>query len=70
MSDEEYSVREVDAKFKAIADGIARIEAQTIKTNGRVAALERWQSFIQGGLAIMALIIVPIAIIVLTSHPN
>lgn len=68
MSDEEYSVREVDSKFKAIADGIARIEAQTIKTNGRVAALERWQSFIQGGLAIMALIVVPIAIYVLNSH--
>lgn len=36
----EYSVREIDAKLAVISDQLERIEAQTIKTNGRVATLD------------------------------
>jgi hypothetical protein len=64
--DEDYSVREVNAMFGEIRAGMTRIEAQTTKTNGRVAVLERWQSFLQGGLAILALLVVPIIIYFLT----
>lgn len=69
MSDEDYSVRELDEKFETIMGKLDRIETQTIKTNGRVAALERWQSFLQGGLAILTLLVVPV-IIYLVTHGN
>ena len=66
----EYSVREIDAKLAVISDTLERIEAQTTKTNGRVASLEGWQNGIKGGLAILALIVVPIGIYVLTHWPS
>ena len=61
-----YSVRELDEKFETIMDKLDRIEAQTIKTNGRVVSLEGWKSFLQGGLAILTLLVVPIIIYFLT----
>lgn len=66
MSDDDYSVRELDEKFETIMGKLDRIETQTIKTNGRVAALERWQSFLQGGLAILTLLVVPVIIYLAT----
>ena len=57
-----YSVRELDEKFETIMDKLDRIETQTIKTNGRVVSLESWKSFLQGGLAILTLLVVPIII--------
>lgn len=61
-SESPYQKREIDEKFTDIKDSLNRIEVQTTKTNGKVLALQKWQSFIQGGLAILALIIVPIVI--------
>ncbi len=34
-------------------------------TNRRVAKLEKWQSFIEGGLAVLTILVVPIAIYVI-----
>ena len=66
--DDEYSTREVNAMFTEIRASMTRIETQTIKTNGRVASLERWQSFMQGGLAILAILVVPLVIYFFTNR--
>lgn len=60
--EKDYSKREIDEKFTDIIKSLDRIEIQTTKTNGKVLGLQKWQSFIQGGLAILALIVVPILI--------
>jgi hypothetical protein len=63
---DEYTAREIKSMFDNIAEGIDRIEAQTTKTNGRVAVLERWQSFLQGGMAVLAMLLVPVLIYAVT----
>lgn len=59
---EDYQNREIDEMFKDINASLIRIETQTTKTNGRVNKLEQWQSYIKGGLAVIVLLLVPIAI--------
>jgi len=62
-----YSKREIDMLMDSIKDHISdtvviplsRIEAQTIKTNGRVTALEGWRNYIAGGMALFVLIVLP-----------
>ena len=56
----DYSKREVDEFMRDIKETLERIEAQTMKTNGRVSALEIWQGFMKGGLAIIMVFILPI----------
>lgn len=46
---------QVAASDRRNTEGMARIEAQTSKTNGRVTKLELRSSFLSGGLAILAL---------------
>lgn len=41
MKCDEYSKREVDMIWGEIKEALTRIEAQTIRTNGRVTRLER-----------------------------
>jgi hypothetical protein len=52
-----YRLREQGRKLDAIHD-------QAVKTNQRVSKLEKWQSFIEGGLAVLTILIVPILIYV------
>ena len=55
-----YRLREQDRKLDAIHE-------QALKTNQRVSKLEKWQSFIEGGLAVLAILVVPIVIYVVAS---
>lgn len=43
-------------------ESLARIEAQTSKTNGRVTSLETWKNRVIGGLIVTNIIVVPIGI--------
>ena len=40
----DYTKRELDTHFDEIKTTLARIEAQTVRTNGRVTNLESWRS--------------------------
>lgn len=53
----EYSNREIDHMMKDIKETLVRIEAQTIKTNGRVTTLERWMWMVVGGLTLLSFLI-------------
>lgn len=54
-----------------VTNKLESIEAQTIKTNGSVAAakleiaeLKQWRSYILGGLTILSILVVPILLYV------
>jgi len=55
-----YRLAEQDRKLDAIYN-------ETVKTNRRVSKLEKWQSFIEGGLAVLAILVVPLLIYVVSS---
>ena len=47
---------------------LERIEAQTIKTNGRVNKLELWQSCVLGFCAAITLLILPVVVILFPNY--
>jgi hypothetical protein len=53
-----YRLAEQDRKLDAIHE-------QAVITNRRVSKLEKWQSFIEGGLAVLTILVVPLVIYVL-----
>jgi hypothetical protein len=55
-----YRLAEQDGKLDAI-------HVQAVITNRRVSKLEKWQSFIEGGLAVLAILVVPLLIYVVSS---
>jgi hypothetical protein len=55
-----YRLAEQDRKLDAIHN-------ETVKTNRRVSKLEKWQSFIEGGLAVLTILVVPLLIYVVAS---
>lgn len=48
---------EVQTTFNEIRATLARIEAQTTRTNGRVTRIELRMAFMQGALALLGLIV-------------
>ena len=71
--DQDYSNREIDQMFCSVKDHIdsrhlaimetlTRIEAQTIRTNGRVRRLEIWRGVIIGGIAIIVTVVIPLTV--------
>jgi len=63
-----YSQRELDHFFLDIQNRLTRIEEQTKKTNGSVAALQGWRMYITGGLAVVVVLLVPILIFIATNY--
>ena len=56
MSEQDFSNREITSMFEHITEQLKRIEAQTVKTNGRVTRLETWRTIIQATGAALATI--------------
>ena len=48
---------EVETTFREIRASLARIEAQTTKTNGRVKQLELRYAFVSGAVAILGIVV-------------
>lgn len=70
----EYSKREIDVYMLDIKDSLHRIEAQTLKTNGRVTGLENkqtnlavWRGMITGGLIVTNVVLLPLLFMVIRS---
>jgi hypothetical protein len=55
-----YRLAEQDRKLDAIHE-------LAITTSRRVSKLEKWQSFIEGGLAVLTILVVPLLIYVVAS---
>ncbi len=56
--------------FKNIDEKLDTIHEQTLKTNGRVTKLESWRGFITGGLAILAVLVIPVLLLVISQYIN
>lgn len=57
-----YADREIDEKFLDIKDSLNRIEAQTVKTNGSVAKIKLWQSYVIGFCACLGIMLISVII--------
>lgn len=62
---EGYTQKEVDLMMIPVHEKLDTIIEQVKATNGRVRCLERWRSFITGGLAVLTAVIIPIIVAVL-----
>lgn len=64
LKDVPYSNREIREKWHDIANDLAAILAQTTKTNGSVADLNRWRERVNGGAIVAGVfttvIVIPI----------
>ena len=65
--DRDYSKRELDHMFQDIHNRLDKQDVMLVKIfdngvkhNGRMTKIERWQSYIQGALAILGIFIVPV----------
>jgi len=47
----------IEQKLEELLARTARIEQQTIKTNGRVTLLETWQTDVRARIAVVALVV-------------
>jgi hypothetical protein len=56
-----YRLAEQDRKLDAIHE---QAREQAVIMNRRVSKLEKWQSFIEGGLAVLTILVVPLLIYV------
>ena len=55
-------IREEQTYREWVKETLTEINTQTLKTNGRVSKLEKWQSYVLGFCACMSLLFLSIAI--------
>lgn len=65
---ENYTNREIDRMFTEIKDSLARIEEQTKNTTTRVGSLENWRYLLSGGLIIISMFVIPMAIYIFNNQ--
>lgn len=51
MAKDDFTNNEILLMFKEIKDTLARVEAQVVKTNGRVTVLEMWRESLMAKIA-------------------
>ena len=57
MAKDDFSKNEIILMFKEIKDTLERVEAQVIKTNGRVSNLELWREGLMGKLTVIGIVL-------------
>lgn len=57
---EPFTNREITEKWNDLSDTLKRIEDQTVRTNGRVSALEKWMYVAIGGMGVISVVLVPL----------
>ena len=62
MNPQKYNESNLETLFNGIHEKLDKIFAQTERINGRVSSLERWRSYLTGGLAVIIMLLVPIVI--------
>ena len=53
---------------EVVKPALARIEMQTTKTNGTVRDLQRWKSYIMGGLSVICIVLLPLIFMVVQNY--
>lgn len=61
-----YTKTEFDLKFDSIHGKLDELLERAKETNGRVGSLERWRSFIVGGMSLLTVFILPVLFFVLS----
>ena len=53
---------------EVIKPTLVRIETQTTRTNGNVRDLQKWRSFITGGLSVICIVLLPLIFMVVQNY--
>ena len=67
----DHVIRRIDDLDDSHEQKLDRIEAQAKQTNGRVTALEKWKSYVLGGVAMATFIIgivMPVLMLILRKY--
>lgn len=71
MTKNTYTIKEIiTLNHSEIKEDLKEIKTHVMKTNSRVNKLENWQYYSKGAIAIIVLILVPLAFIIVKSYLN